>query len=235
MTSQQFGTKVGDPMATTVQSGLVVPKLTQARGRARRAELLDAGRALLGEYQLNQISLTAVAERAAIPASSAYHFFPEIAELWKELARLLAIQQSAEDLDLPQVPDWRSLVGLSLEHHCSAFNANPAARQLMLGPHTPPEIKHAACKEDFRFGTALWTVVRSQFVLPQLADSREIFFKALLISDVFFSLSVAEHDRVSAAALAEAKLATVAFLELYLPVQLARADGGQKSATPRRR
>ena len=125
---------------------------------------------------------------------------------------------------LPQTDDWETLVKLSLDHHQSAFNADPAARQLLLGPHTPPEIKNAGCKEDFRFGAALWTVVRTQFILPELADSQEIFFKALLIADVFFSLSVADHGRVTDEALIEAKSATVAYLNLYLPTKLARAE-----------
>lgn len=199
-------------------------RATQARGRARRAELLAAARTALAERSLDEIGMADVAERAAIPISSTYHFFSDIRELWKELARVVAAQQASEDLALPRVSSWQELVRASLIHHQTAFNKDPAARQLMLGPHIPPEIKNAACKEDFRFGTALWTAVRSQFVLPGLADSREIFFKALLIADVFFSLSVAEHDEVRDEALEEAILATTAYLSVYLPPQLAMSD-----------
>jgi AcrR family transcriptional regulator len=210
-------------MNINVKSRPPARKATQARGRVRRAELLEAARAMLDTQNIDQIGMIAVAEVAGIPASSAYHFFPEIGDLWKELVRTLAIVQAAEDLMLPEVDEWETLIELSLAHHQKAFNSNRAARQLMLGPHTPPEIKHAGCKEDFRFGTALWTAVRRQFILPGLADSRELFFKALLISDVFFSLSVADHDRVTDDALAEAKLAMISYLRAYLPTRLARA------------
>lgn len=196
----------------------------QARGRARRAELLTAARAALAEQSLDQIGMAGIAERAGIPLSSTYHFFGDIGELWKELARTIAAQQASEDLDLPRVSSWQDLIKASLTHHRNAFNNDPAARKLMLGPHTPPDIKNAACKEDFRFGTALWMAVRSQFVLPELADSRELFFKALLIADVFFSLSVAEHDRVADYALNEAVLAVTAYLSIYLPTQLATVE-----------
>uniref|UniRef100_UPI001564FA30 TetR/AcrR family transcriptional regulator n=1 Tax=Sphingomonas sp. SH TaxID=849864 RepID=UPI001564FA30 len=199
-------------------------KATQARGRARRAELIEAGRKLLATHNLDQVGMIAVAETAGIPASSAYHFFPEIGDLWKELARTIAIAQAAEDLKLPRVDEWETLVELSLEFHQRVFNSDRAARQLMLGAHTPPDIKHAACKEDFRFGAALWTAIRRQFVLPELADSSELFFKALLIADVFYSLSVADHDRVTDAAMKEARLATIAYLRAYLPRRLARID-----------
>lgn len=168
--------------------------------------------------------MAAVAESAGIPLSSAYHFFGDISELWKELARTIASQQASEDLDLPRSTSWQELIKASLIHHQSAFNKDPAARKLMLGPHTPPDIKNAACKEDYRFGNALWMTVRSQFILPELADSRVIFFKALLIADVFFSLSVSERDEVTDEALEEALLAVVSYLSLYLPTQLATVD-----------
>lgn len=215
-------------MITTVKSRPPVRKATQARGRARRVELLDAARTMLGTQNLDQIGMISVAEAAGIPASSAYHFFPEIGDLWKELARTIATAQTALDQQLPRTEEWEAVVEQSLEKHQQAFNADRAARQLMLGPHTAPEIKHAACKEDFRFGTALWQAMRRQFVLPGLADSRELFFKALLIADVFFSLSVAEQDRVGDDALAEAKLATIAYLRAYLPTRLARVEEGDE-------
>lgn len=203
------------------ERGPAAGRTTQARGRARRAELLAAARAALADDSLDQISMAAIAERAGIPLSSAYHFFGDVSELWKELARTIAAQQASEDLDLPRFSRWEDLIRASLIHHRGAFNADPAARKLMLGPHTPPDIKNAGCKEDFRFGTALWTAVRSQFVLPELADSRELFFKALLIADVFYSLSVAEHDFVTEEAQDEAILAMTSYLRVYLPPQLA--------------
>lgn len=215
-------------MITTTKRKTPPQKATQARGRARRVELLEAARAMLATHDLDQIGMISVAEAAGIPASSAYHFFPEIGDLWKELARTIAIAQTSLDQRLPRAEEWEVVIERSLEAHQQAFNADRAARQLMLGPHTAPEIKHAACKEDFRFGTGLWQAIRGQFVLPGLADSRELFFKALLIADVFFSLSVAEQDRVNDDALAEAKLATIAYLRAYLPTRLSRIEEGSE-------
>ncbi|HWL47123.1 MAG TPA: TetR/AcrR family transcriptional regulator [Sphingomonadaceae bacterium] len=199
-------------------------KATQARGRARRAELLEAGRTLLASHTLDQIGMIAIAEAAGIPASSAYHFFPEVGDLWKELVRTIALAKVEDEPQAPEADEWETLVEGALDYYQHVFNADRAARQLMLGPRTPPDIKHAGCKEDFRFGAALWMAIRSQFVLPELADSRELFFKALLVADVFFSLSVADHDRVTDSALREAKLAVIAYLRAYLPKRLARVD-----------
>lgn len=188
---------------------------------------------MLAVQGLHQIGMIAVAEAAGIPTSSAYHFFPDITDLWKELARSIACEQAAADWKVPPVEEWKDVVSLSLDYHRTVFNSDAAARQLLLGPHTPPEIKHAGCKEEFRFGTALWAIMRRQFVLPELADSRELFFKALLIADIFFSLSVADHDAVTEEALAEAKVATLAFLGAYLPERLARrVDDADEEGAP---
>jgi hypothetical protein len=101
------------------------------------------------------------------------------------------------------------------------FNHDRAARQLMLGSRTPPEVKHAACKEDYRFGAVLWKALRDRFTLPTLADSKEIYFKALLVADLFFAISVADTGQVTDSACDEAVAATIAYLGLYLPQQLA--------------
>jgi AcrR family transcriptional regulator len=211
-------------MTTDVKRRPATRKATQARGRARRAELLEAGRTLLASHTLDQIGMIAIAEAAGIPASSAYHFFPEVGDLWKELVRTIALAKVEDEPQAPEADEWETLVEGALDYYQHVFNADRAARQLMLGPRTPPDIKHAGCKEDFRFGAALWMAIRSQFVLPELADSRELFFKALLVADVFFSLSVADHDRVTDSALREAKLAVIAYLRAYLPKRLARVD-----------
>jgi len=211
-------------MTTDVKRRPAARKATQARGRARRAELLETGRTLLASHTLDQIGMIAIAEAAGIPASSAYHFFPEVGDLWKELVRTIALAKVEDEPQAPEADEWETLVEGALDYYQHVFNTDRAARQLMLGPRTPPDIKHAGCKEDFRFGAALWMAIRSQFVLPELADSRELFFKALLVADVFFSLSVADHDRVTDAALREAKLAVIAYLRAYLPKRLARVD-----------
>jgi AcrR family transcriptional regulator len=194
---------------------------TQARGRARRTVLLDAARALLAERTLDAISLVMVAERAGIPVSSAYHFFPEVGELWKDLTRAIAVDMAAETTVFPPATGWEELIGLFLARSRDVFNNDPAACQLMLGPHTPPQIKHAGCKEDLRFGAALWRAVSAQFALTALANE-ELFFKAILIADLFFALSVADSGRITPEVLGEARLAMCAYLRLYLPVRLAR-------------
>lgn len=195
----------------------VRPRQTQARGRERRAALLAAARLLLSDKPLDSLSLGSIADQAGIPVSSAYHLFPDLPSLFKDLSRDLAIEMAAETSQLPQAPGWEALVRLYLDRCRDAFNADGALRQLMLGSKTPPEIKHAACREDHRFGRALLAVANRQFDLPGADRLEDKFFKAILIADVMFSLSVADHGSVTRPALEEAQAASVAYLRLFLP------------------
>lgn len=197
---------------------------TQARGRMRRQALLEAARALLQERDMDQITLSAVAERAAIPSSSTYHFYSDMRDLYKDLAREIAHEIIAVTKDAPAVGKWEDVVRFFVLGSSDFFNRDSAARQLMLGPKTPPEIKHAACREDYRFGEALLAMVASQFILPPLADGRVTFFKAIQITDIMFSLSVLEHDRIRDECLEEAVVASIGYLGLYLPRLLPRVS-----------
>lgn len=178
---------------------------------------MDAARELLSEVEIDQISLPAIAERAGIPSSSAYHFYPETTQLYKELATAIACEMIDSGEELSAGEDWQQIVSHFLRASSSFFNRDAAARQLMLGPKTAPEIKHAACREDYRFGEYLLAQVGRQFELPPLDNGRVIFFKAVQVADLMFSLSVFDHGRVTEEALGEAEAATIAYLGLYLP------------------
>lgn len=195
----------------------------RAPGRARHAALLAAARALLGERPIEAITLPAVAERAGIPTSSAYHFFKDISALLVELARTLAKQLAELDSPAGEYAQWTDLVRDTITAQAQFFNAEPAARALMLGPATTSAIKQAACYEDDRFGDALKTAVARQFVLPDTYPD-QMFSKAIQISDIFFSLSAATHDAVTEGAQEEAADAVLAYLRLHLPARLPPVD-----------
>lgn len=197
---------------------------TQARGRARREALLETARTMLEEADCASLTLPAIAESAGIPASSAYHFYPEINELYKELARAIAHDMIALCRFPAEAADWQTIVADFLRFSAAYFNDHAAARQLMLGMRIAPEIKQAACWEDYRFGKALLGAIGRQFALPPRPDMEEICFKAIQIADFFFSLSVMERGSVTPAAEAEGRAAMTAYLGLYLPHFLPRRD-----------
>lgn len=212
---------------TTVAVGR---RYTQARGRARREALLRAARDLLQERDIEEITLPMVSEAANIPSSSTYHFFPDMRELYKELARMTADEMLSGEIPIEAAESWQSIIGAFLLGSASFFNAHRAARQLMLGPRTTPDIRQAGCHDDYRFGAQLHAVISERFHLPELDEPVALFFRAIVIADAFFALSVLEHEVVTAHIIVEAQRAMVAYLCNYIPPVLQRRAGGDSEA-----
>lgn len=210
------------------------PPRGQARGRARRQALLQAGRTLLSERDMDEISLTAVAEQAGIPASSTYHFYSDMKELYKDLARTIAAEIIGTPPTLSDALAWPEIVRAYLRVAFDFFNNDQAARQLMLGPKTAPDIKRAGCGQATGFGDALEKLLRSRFILPHLPDSAGLFYRAIQLSDVMFSLSIAEHGVISEFYFEESCRAALAYLGLYIPQFLCpRSETSGDGALPR--
>lgn len=199
---------------------------TQERGRARRAILVEASRALLREREIDEISLTDVAEAAGIPKSSAYHFFSHVLEVFEAAASDMEaeIHEDLDSLSVADCTDWRQAVTRFVGRGAAYFNANRDAMQLLIGPKTPSAIKLKDRQNDFAVAGQLRDGVSRHFELPELADTPEIFFRAIEIADLFFGLSVIRHGRITEAFTDEAARATCAYLSLYLPVVLPRVE-----------
>ena len=191
---------------------------TQARGRLRRQVLLNAARELLETHQLDALSLADIAGHAGVPKASAYHFYANVHELYGELSRFIAVELR-EDQFRPletAATGWQAVMAIAIERGAAFFNASTAARQLILGPKSPPEIKRSDRKADYELARSIQAQIGERFVLPELPGRDDLFFRAVEIADLMFCLSVLDHDRVTDAMLDEAKKAAVAYLGLYL-------------------
>ena len=113
----------------------------RARGIARREQLLNSARALLQEREMDDISLGDVAEHAGVPKGSAYHFYADIRDLYVSL--LADIQKELQQgLGSPikhRVNTWQDVVEILIDRGVKLYRGNRAARQLQIGPKTPPE------------------------------------------------------------------------------------------------
>jgi AcrR family transcriptional regulator len=197
----------------------MAPKRTQERGRNRRAALVEAARRLLRQREVDEISLTDIADEAGIPKSSAYHFFAHVLEVYEAAAgdmeaELIAFLEGTERSDCG---DWRQVVTRYVWRGADYFNANRDATQLLIGPKTPASIKMKDRRNDLAIAALLREQIADRFDLPDLADTSEIFFHAIEVADLFFGLSVIRSGRIDDDLRDEAARATCAYLSLYLP------------------
>jgi AcrR family transcriptional regulator len=200
-------------------------------GIRRRAALLAAARALLETRDINRINLSDVARVAGIPKSSAYHFYADIVDLYISLLAELD-REMVEDLAAPlraRIESWQDIVAELLRRGVRFYAGNGAARQLSINPRTPPELKLRDRRNDVALGRLFESHMRARFVLPRIRHRTRVFFHAVEIADLMFSLSVLEHGIITTPMAAEALRATLGYLRNYLPERLPRAGRAGKN------
>ena len=197
----------------------------QGRGEARREQLLDAAIALLGESELENISLADIAKRAGIPVGSTYHFYPNINAVYagltlrffEELDGVLAAPYSG-----PSTVSWQSIIETAIDRAASLYQSRPDYRQLILGGKAPAEIKLADRINDETIGKNVIDLIERHFVLPQFPRRNDVFLIAVEMADLLFTLSQVRHGEITPEMCVEAKRAVIGYLRSYLPEYLPR-------------
>ena len=200
-----------------------------SRGMQRRERLIAAARTLLADHELDALSLGDVAKHADVPVSSSYHFYADIRELY---AALLATIE-AELLEEYRKPirkvvrSWPDVIGILVEKGVEWYAADPAARQLMVGPKTPPDLKLRDRGNDVALGKLFESHVAAHFRLPRNTEWSRIFFRAVEIIDLMFCLSMVECGDINKEYAQEAVRAAVGYLGAHLPASLPKAEAGK--------
>jgi AcrR family transcriptional regulator len=197
----------------------------RAPGIARRKRLLDAARTLLAQRDLDELSLADVARAARIPKGSAYHYYSDIMDLYLQLLGILGEEMLA-DVRRPirgsPPAQWTGIVAALVRRGARYFGSHRAAQQLLIGPKTPPQLKLRDRQSDVRIGRLFEQQIELRFVLPERRGRTAIFFRAVEIADLMFSLSMLEHRAITAKMTDEAVRAVVAYLRSYFPADLPR-------------
>lgn len=206
-------------------------EIFRAAGIARRQRLLAAARELLATRDFDTLSLADIAERARIPKGSAYHYYDDIMDLYGQLLVLIQEDmhvQLRRPLRAAAIESWPDVIAALLRRGERYYHADPAARQLILSPKSPPQLKLRDRQADVRLGGVFIDHLSAHFVLPELPGREAIFFRAVEIADLMFLLSVLEHGRVVSAMTAEGIRAVNGYLATYLPATLPRRGAGPR-------
>lgn len=198
-------------------------KRTQRKsGIVRRARLLQAARSLLETHDLDSISLGDVAALAKVPKGSAYHFYADIKDLYANLL----IEVNAELLEALGRPiedkpeSWQEIMERLTNRGSAYYAENPASTQLQIGPKIPPELKLRDRQNDVALARIHENHLDRFFELPPIPNRSTVFFRAIEIADLMFSLSVLEHGRITPEMTKEASRAMCGYLSCYLPQTL---------------
>ncbi|MGE8360733.1 TetR/AcrR family transcriptional regulator [Pseudomonas sp.] len=192
----------------------------RASSQARIAVILDSARALLAEQGVASLSIYSVAERAAIPPSSVYHFFASVPALLEALtadvhAAFRACLQ--EPVEHAALRDWRDLSRVIEQRMLAIYAQDAAARQLILAQHGLTEVTQADRQHDIELGQLMQAVFARHFELPTLPDDIDVFALAMALGDRVYARSIQLHEHITPRLAEEGLRVFDAYLGLYLP------------------
>lgn len=199
------------------------PRKPRASSQARIAVILGAARELLAEQGVANLSIYAVAERAAIPPSSLYHFFASVPALLEGLtadihaAFRACLQQPLEHAALRS---WHDLSRIVEQRMLAIYAADAAARQLILAQHGLAEVTQADRQHDLELGRLMQALFERHFPLPQLPSDIDVFALAMELGDRVYARSVQLHGTITPRLAEEGMRVFDAYLGLYLPAAL---------------
>jgi len=195
------------------------PPATRAPGRKRRQQLLDAAYELLCNQDIEDVSFRDIANCAEVPEGSAYHFFANRFDVFSALAYTLNAEFALahqKPVPVSKRKTWNQLAEHMVDLGAGIYGKSPPARQLFIGGKTPLEVKQADRINDRDVGDAMHDSFARYFEIQDTDEMRSSFYYFIEITDLFFTLSIVEHGKITPAMLREAKRAGVAYLETYI-------------------
>jgi AcrR family transcriptional regulator len=201
------------------------PRKPRAASQARIDSILAVARELLASEGVASLSIYSVAERAQIPPSSVYHFFASVPALLEALTADVHAAFRAS-LQAPiahqQLNDWRDLSRIVELRMLDIYNADAAARQLILAQHGLAEVNQADRQHDIELGHLMLEVFNRHFQLPALPDDVDVFALAMELGDRVYARSIQLHGEITPRMAEEGMRVFNAYLGLYLPPFLPR-------------
>lgn len=197
----------------------------RAPGRIRRQALLDAAYELLCECDVEDVSFRDIADRAAVPEGSAYHFFANRFDVFSALGKVLSDEFAmahARPVPAMHRGSWQAFAGYLVDVGVRVYKRNPPARQLLIGGKTPPEVKQADRINDRAVGDAMRASFERYFDTPADENLQLVFYYFIEITDLFLTLSMIERGEIVPGMVEKAKRAGIAFLGTYEAISTSR-------------
>jgi AcrR family transcriptional regulator len=212
-------TKHLDP--EVVQRRAHIRRPARARGVQRLNILLDATARVLERVTDGEISLADIAAESGVPLPSVYHFFPNrISALVALAARYHGELANSARTNMDSAPDWQGFMRMWYRRGANYLNERPAALRLFMGAGISLEVRHLDFGGNERIAAAHADQLRSVFRCDDIEDLEHYLRVSAGLLDGIWSLSYAEHGRVTDGYLAESTKAVIAYMRCYLPEHL---------------
>ncbi|WP_417321038.1 TetR/AcrR family transcriptional regulator [Emcibacter sp.] len=206
------------------QAGLHTPKKpVQKRSQERVARILAAAEELLKDEGAPGVTAHAVADKAEVPPSSVYQFFPS------REAILFALAQSFIDRVQPYydkemskatIRQWQDIIETMTRVGQKFYRDIPYAAPLIIGSYRTTDIYATDKSYNEQLAGQAIETFRQHFELPPIEDIETKFLIMIEIADAIWAISVRAHGLITDQYNLEARRGMISYLSNYLPPAL---------------
>lgn len=195
-------------------------------GRKRFGALLNATEQLLTECSAEDLTLARIAERAEVPVSSIYHFFPNKNAAYTALAQRFHAQlrEISERPMTPAPRSWQAVIEDKQRAGAKFLNEHPAALHLFMGAGISVDVRNLDLSSNVQLAQSRAAYLRRYFHMPRLPDLENHLAVAIGLTDGIWAISYSAERRITPFYAREALRATVLYLRSYLPEFLEPRD-----------
>ena len=197
------------------------PKIpVQKRSRERVARILDAAEDILRESGVPAVTSHAVAERASVPPSSVYQFFPT------RDAILVALEQNVighvqpyydRGLAAATIRQWPDIIYMITEVGQKFYSDHPYVAPLIIGSYRTTDIYATDKSFNEQMAQQLLETFEQYFQLPPIDNIEHKFLVVIEIADAVWAISLRADGMITDEFNTEAQRAILGYLSNYLP------------------
>lgn len=195
----------------------------QQRSKARVARILAAADALLCEGGVEAVTAHGVAERAGVPPSSVYQYFPTPGSI------LFALAQQYSDFVIPifdeyvknkDYKDWKEIIKSITYVAMEFYSKYPQSAQLVFGYSRTKEIYETDKSLNETLAKYIIEFIGKNFILPSIHEIELKFVILIELSDVLWEISIRKYGTVTEKMRHEAYIMMTSYLGNFLPDRL---------------
>ncbi len=211
-------------LAIDLKSQYRKPK--QERSKIKFNQILDYTESLLIQDKLKGLNLNDIAEDMDIAVGSVYHFFPSKDALLLAVAdRFLKLFTRMVDpvtIELNEnIHGWQDYFSNTAKQAIHIYNSSKPASILLLGQAYNWQIRLVDAAAHRRMANVLVKTFNKISDFSFIPNLDEILLNSIVILSGFWHRSYEEHERVTEKYIEVSIEAAIAYLNVYLPKELA--------------
>lgn len=201
-------------------------KPVQKRGIERQAQILAAAEAIVTESGTAAATASAISQRAGLPTSSVYQYFPRVEMIFETLAEE-RFKLKQEELNAAiagrRFERWQDLLDVLVSSMCKSYSTDPVYPRLFLGLDASHVVRVGAGSRLTRVAQWACDALGQHFIVTDIADLYEPIAIAINIIDAPFLRSIALHGEIQPAYFEEGRIAVFAYLEARIGANIGAA------------